>query len=75
MITRKNGKEDIPNEALWMDFLSRRTMYIPNLRQLTAFRGKVKRWRYYMEFCPHGMVSDLVKVYKDFNKSHSRSEA
>jgi hypothetical protein len=72
---RKNGKEPIPSEALWMNFLSRRTMYIPSLRQLVHFRGtNSKRWRFYMEYCPHGTVTDLIKLYKEYNDNHEKRD-
>lgn len=72
---RRNGKEPIPSEALWMDFLSRRTMYIPSLRQLVHFWGaNSKRWRFYMEFCPHGTITDLIKLYKEYNEKHDQRD-
>lgn len=71
---RKGGKEPIPSEALWMDFLSRRTPYIPNLRQLVHYYGGAKQWRFYMEYCPNGSLTDLINTYKEYNSSHPKSD-
>ena len=74
MFKRKHPKEPIPTEALWMDFLSRRSSYIPNLRQLVHFKDMPSKWRFYMEFCPNGDLSDLLKIYKEFNDNHGKSD-
>lgn len=72
MFERRDGKDSIPTEALWMDFLSRRTPYIPNLRQLVRFEGK--KWRFYMEYCANGTIYELINVYKEYNDTHDPSD-
>jgi hypothetical protein len=72
---RKDGLEPIPSEALWMDFLSRKTLYIPSIRRLVHFRGSNSlRWRFYMEYCPNGNLHDLIRIYKDYNETHDKSD-
>lgn len=75
MVKRKDGLDDIPSEALWMDTVSRSIYNVPFLRQLIHFRGGWGlRWRFYMEYCPNGNVSEMIKIYREFNKTHDRRD-
>lgn len=73
-MAHRTGCDTIPTEALWLDFLSKRSPHIPYLHKLVHYRGHLKRWRFYMEYCPNGDIREMINLYREFRHKHKHEE-
>jgi hypothetical protein len=68
MVKREGRLEDLPREAFFQDYMSRRSANVPQLRKVVHYISAAEQWRLYMEYCPHGDLRDLIMLYREFNE-------